>query len=1015
MHSIEESTREFYEWESRGRGWWVWDVPVELEPPFTPFRFHGQALPPSTVDDGRRPGLIGSFANRLLNPFRRRPEAFVDESMLPPEAIPSEKVTPVVELQLIAPPDFKVAKEAMEQLLVGIAHLERPIAFEIIGDSTEIVVQFAVREEDASQLAHHFAAYAPGLTVAAAKRSFADRWQSLDGETLLVDFGLSREFMLPLRTMRTLDIEPLSGVFGALAGLADGEIAAFQVLFQGARNSWGASVARAVTDGMGSAFFADAPDLVAQAEKKVSRPLFAACIRAGVRAASQERALTIARALGGALQTLADPAGNELLALTNDDYGTAEHEADLLARTTHRSGMLLNSDELVALVHPPSDSVQLPRLKRVTRVTKAAPSAVLDNDIVLGVNDHAGAVRTVTLTTEHRVRHTYVIGASGTGKSTLLLNLITQDLEAGNGFGLLDPHGDLVDAVLERIPEHRLDDVIIFDPADVEYPVGFNILGARTELEKVLLASDLIAVFRRLSESWGDQMDAVFANAIVAYLESDRGGTLADLRRFLVDKAYRAEFLTTVTDDAVVHFWEHEFPLLTGRPQASILTRLDAFLRPKPIRSVLGQREAKLDLGAVMNDGKIFLAKLAQGAIGEKNAYLLGTLLVAKFQQLALSRQEIAESKRRPFYLYIDEFHNFVTPTMADILSGARKYRLGLVLAHQDLEQLASRDRNVLSAVLANPSVRVCFRVGESDAKTLEKGFTSFDRGDLQRLGTGQAIVRVGRADHDFNIDVQQPERVNRDVATHRRTEAVTRSRVHYARPRAEVEAMLAESAVRTARAAPPAAMPAPSVTKQPAAPPAPQKHAASPPPPSAPPEVSAPKPSGRGGAQHRYVQGLIAKWATTNGWRASVEERVLDGLGVVDVALRKGDRSVACEITVTTTPEHEVGNVQKCLAAGFERVLVIAVEAKTLKAVRRLVEQTLSPTELPQVSFLTVEDAFAFLDGVEESTLETEGTVHGYTVKVRRKPAADGDAQGRRTARVVAMALKRLDSGTRS
>src|SRR5439155_2979832 len=317
---------------------------------------------------------------------------------------------------------------------------------------------------------------------------------------------------------------------------------------------------------------------------------------------------------------------------------------------------------------------------------------------------------------DQRTRHTYVIGASGTGKSTLLLNLIIQDIKNGEGVAVLDPHGDLIDEVLGYIPEERFADVVLLDPSDEGYPVGFNILSAHSELERNLLSSDLVSVFRRLSTSWGDQMTAVLGNAILAFLESDQGGTLADLRRFLVEKEFRRAFLRTVRDPEVVYYWEREFPLLAGKPQAPVLTRLDTFLRPRTIRYMVGQEPNQLDLGAVMNAGRIFLAKLSQGAIGEENAHLLGSLLVSKFQQLAMSRQEVAAARRRPYYLYIDEFQNFITPSMAQILSGARKYGLGLILAHQDLRQLAE-DPDVLAAVLTNPCTRMAFRLGDFDAK----------------------------------------------------------------------------------------------------------------------------------------------------------------------------------------------------------------------------------------------------------------------------------------------------------
>ena len=229
---------------------------------------------------------------------------------------------------------------------------------------------------------------------------------------------------------------------------------------------------------------------------------------------------------------------------------------------------------------------------------------------------------------------------------------------------------------------------MLLDPSDEAYPVGFNILSAHSELERNLLASDLVSVFRRLSTSFGDQMNTVLANAIMAFLESTEGGTLSDLRRFLVEPAFRERVLATVRDPEIVYYWQKEFPLLTGKPQGPILTRLDTFLRPKVIRHMVSQKENRLDFAAIMNGRKILLAKLAQGLIGEENSYLLGTLIVSKLNQMAMSRQNMAAAERKAFYLYIDEFHNFVTPSMAAILAGARKYNLGL----------SSRTRNCTSS-----------------------------------------------------------------------------------------------------------------------------------------------------------------------------------------------------------------------------------------------------------------------------------------------------------------------------
>lgn len=719
------------------------------------------------------------------------------------------------------------------------------------------------------------------------------------------------------------------------------------------------------------------------------------------------------RALGGALRQFSSPPSNELFPLSNDEYDEADHEEDLLERRSHRSGMLLNSEELVSLVHLPSASVRSEKLTRERRKTKAAPAAACEHSLVLGENRQAGKTTCVTLSPDQRSRHTYLIGATGTGKSHLLLNLIRQDIEHGEGVGVLDPHGDLIDRVLSYVPEARANDVVLLDPADEEYPVGFNVLAAHSALEKNLLASDLVAVFRRLSTSWGDQMNSVLANAILAFLESDQGGTLAELRRFLVEQDFRRRFLATVRDPEVVYYWEREFPLLSGRPQAPILTRLDAFLRPRTIRAMVAQQENRLDLSRIMNERKIFLAKLAQGAIGEENAYLLGSLLVSKFHQLALSRQGLAEADRRPFYLYVDEFQHFVTPSMASILAGARKYGLGLTLAHQDLRQLESRDENVAAAVLANAGTRVCFRVGDGDARKLAQGFSFFGPEDLQNLGVGEAICRIERAEHDFNLTTPPLPAIDEALARERQERVVAHSRAAYGTPRQTVEAALRETAVLK----PSLSAPEPREDGSPAqrariepfsGRKRPEKLGARGGPAPVLPEAPG---LGRGGQQHRYLQQLIKRWAESRGYRITIEKAILDGLGSVDVALEKGERLVACEISVTTSPEIELGNVQKCLAAGFEQVLVVSADRKALSRAQAYVAPQLEEKDRERVRFLTPEELFSFLEARDAHAAAGEETVRGYKVKVQYRSVGEDEKEAKRQAisKVILGAVKRL------
>jgi hypothetical protein len=397
--------------------------------------------------------------------------------------------------------------------------------------------------------------------------------------------------------------------------------------------------------------------------------------------------------------------------------------------------------------------VQVAGLRRSLPEEKAAPREVLGEGIIIGETSHQGQTVLARLPIEARLKHLHVVGASGTGKSTLLVNLILQDIEAGKGVGVIDPHGDLVDEVLKRLPTKRSDDVILFDPAHDGYVVGWNILHAHSPTEKEMLASDLVAIFRRLSTSWGDQMTAVMGNAIQTFLESERGGTLLDLRRFLVDDEFREEFLGTVHDSDTVSFWRREFPLLVGKkPQAPVLTRLDTFLRSRLVRDAVTEKEKPLDFRGIVDRGAVFLARLSQGAIGQENASLLGALLVSKFHQVSLMRQDQAAAARRPFFLYVDEFQDVATPSMATLFSGVRKYHLGVTVAHQDLFQLHAKVPEVERAVLANAYTRICFRVTEDDARRLERGLGGFVADDLMNLKTGQAICRIGRKEDVFQV-----------------------------------------------------------------------------------------------------------------------------------------------------------------------------------------------------------------------------------------------------------------------
>jgi hypothetical protein len=685
---------QLHAWDRPARGWTCFEGAVHLEPPFVPFP--GHFLPAIRVpDDGKRP----TFVSKLVERFRWRrnepPPAVQEiEGAEPPGtlglALARKGRLSVFSVGLA--PNAKPREEAMAALLLTLRAAQMPLSFEIVGTTERIALQMTCHEEDQPLFAHAFKSYFPEAEAT----PITDRlysWHRAHEYTLfdVVQAGYAREFMIPLRLPERSEPDPLVAFVSALEGMAADEAAALQILFEPASAPWPESIFRAVSDNAGGDFFLNAPHIGREARRKALLPLFGVVVRiaaAGPELARRDRLLRLAAALA----QFEAPDRNAFFVLNAGETMSSELTSDFILRQSSWSGMLWSLEELTALVHLPGEAVASPSfLARTARPTKAVRATVSDG-LHLGTNIHAGKPSEVYLSQDQLGRHTHVVGASGSGKTNLLLRLLTEAAETGRGFAVLDPHGDLVDDLLARIPETRADDVVLFDPSDAEHPVGFNVMAAHSETERMLLESDLVGIFRRLSTSWGDQMHTVLANAIQAMLASPNAATLADLRSFLVDAEFRRSFLATVEEPEIAYYWTKLYPLLKGRPEGPILTRLDNFLRPKLIRSMVTQRENKLEFRKIMDTGGIFLAKLAQGAIGEENAALLGSFLTAKFHQVALSRQDIARQERRDFMLAIDEFQHFVTPSMASLLTGARKFGLGLLLAHQGLRQVEVRD-----------------------------------------------------------------------------------------------------------------------------------------------------------------------------------------------------------------------------------------------------------------------------------------------------------------------------------
>jgi DNA helicase HerA-like ATPase len=288
---------------------------------------------------------------------------------------------------------------------------------------------------------------------------------------------------------------------------------------------------------------------------------------------------------------------------------------------------------------------------------------------------------------KNRRGHMYIIGKTGTGKSTLIENMVISDIKEGQGLALIDPHGDLVEDVLHFVPKRRIEDVIYFNPADIEYPIAFNPLESVHPDHHYLVASGLISVFKKIwSEFWGPRLEHILRHSILTLLEYPKS-TILDMPRLLTDKEFRNGIIQRITNQQVREFWLFEFEKysawLRSEAISPILNKIGQFLTSIPLRNIVGQKENRFDLRKVMDEGRVLLVNLAKGKLGEENCSLLGAMLVTKIWLASLSRAELPEKQRKSFYLYVDEIHNFLTLSFADILSEARKYGLNLILAHQ--------------------------------------------------------------------------------------------------------------------------------------------------------------------------------------------------------------------------------------------------------------------------------------------------------------------------------------------
>ncbi len=390
---------------------------------------------------------------------------------------------------------------------------------------------------------------------------------------------------------------------------------------------------------------------------------------------------------------------------------------------------------------------------------------------------------------DDRRRHMYVVGKTGMGKTTMLENMVLNDIYAGHGVGVVDPHGDFAEKIIDYIPANRINDVVYFNPSDIDFPIGFNILESIDPRYRHLVASGLMGVFKKIwPDVWSARMEYILNNTLLALLEFPNT-TLLGINRLLADNAYRKRVIKNLKDPVIRSFWETEFAGYNDRYKqeavAPVQNKIGQFLSASVIRNIVAQVKSRINIREIMDTKKIFIMNLSKGRIGEDNSRLLGGMLITKIQLAAMERVDTPEKERKDFFLYVDEFQNFATESFSNILSEARKYRLDLTMAHQYMEQLSEE---VLAAVIGNVGTLVTFRVGSTDAEILAKEFApTFIETDLVNLTKFQIYLKLmidGVASQPFSANTLSP--IN--LATGSAERVIKVSRERYATSRENIE-----------------------------------------------------------------------------------------------------------------------------------------------------------------------------------------------------------------------------------
>lgn len=664
-------------------------------------------------------------------------------------------------------------------------------AFEIVAHHKVIAFYMTAPRDQQAYLEHQINAIYPEAVV----EEVSDyNLFTANGVITAATAHLTADSILPLKTYQKDDADPLNSVINAMSKVGELEGLAVQYVVRSAPSGWHGR-ARAVVhkahetgslrEALGSSFAREALKMASEVGKTVKAPESTTTEKPkkqltpkeeealkGIEEKNSKAGLevTVRLVASAPTETRARAMLQEVSASFSQynyyEYGNSlrlnvsknkELISDFIFRRfKETSSFILNTEELASLYHLPLKNAETPNILWLTARQAAAPVNLPTEGLLLGTNTYRGVTREVHIKSSDRLRHTYIIGKSGVGKSVLLANMAIQDIMAGHGLCLIDPHGDLIDDVLRRVPPERADDVIVFAPADIERPLSINLLefDPRYPEQKTFVINEMIGIFDKLYDlkaTGGPIFEQYMRNAMLLIMSDPASGsTLMEIPKVLADSAFRNLKLSRCNDHTVVDFWRKEAEKAGGDAALAnvvpyVTSKLTSFISNDMMRPIIGQQHSAFNLRDIMDSGKILLVSLPKGIVGELNAYLLGMIIVGKILMAALSRADVLATDRKDFYLYIDEFQNFTTDSVCQILSEARKYGLGLVMAHQYIGQLTKKgDTAIKDAVFGNVGTMMAFKVGSEDAEFLKKEFSPvFTEYDLINIEKYTAYVKL--------------------------------------------------------------------------------------------------------------------------------------------------------------------------------------------------------------------------------------------------------------------------------